>query len=181
MKSLLRFLGFEDEPADLNSPETETVRKITEKLDQLPADEARYIAAFAYILGRVANADLEISSGETKSMERIVMKLGGLPEEQAIIVVQMAKSQNRLFGGTENYLVTKEFNKLATREQKLALLKCLFAVSSSDGRVSVVEDNEIRQVSRELRLDHRDFIDVRSGFRDYLAVLRKPEKETDSS
>ncbi len=176
MKSLLQFLGLEPK-SSTNDAETDTVRKITERLDQLPPDEARYVAAFAYILGRVANADLEISPEETRSMERIVTQEAGLPQDQAIIVVQMAKSQNRLFGGTENYLVTQEFNKLASRDQKLALLRCLFAVSSADRRISVVEDNEIRQISRELRLDHRDFIDVRHGFRDFLAVLQKDDDE----
>ncbi len=173
MKSLLKFLGLEASPSAAESVETETVRKITEQLDQLPHEQARFVAAFAYILGRVANADLNISGAETRSMERIVVEQAGLPPEQAVIVVQMAKSQNRLFGGTENFLVTQEFNKLATRDQKLALLRCLFAVSAADKSVSVVEDNEIRQISRELRLDHRDFIDVRVEFRDHLAVLKE--------
>jgi len=178
MKSILRLLGLETSDTEATeSAETETIRKITQKLDQLPVEQARYIAAFSYILGRVAHADLEISQQETKAMERIVFEHGGLPEEQAIIVVQMAKNQNRLFGGTENYLVTREFNKIATRQQKIALLGCLFAVSSSDQSISVIEDNEIRKISRELRLDHRDFIKSRSAYRDYLAVLKKRAEE----
>ena len=76
--------------------------------------QARYIAAFAYILGRAAHADLTISEDETGEMEQIVMKYGQLPEEQAIVVVQIAKTQNLLFGHTENYLVTRQFNQLNT-------------------------------------------------------------------
>ena len=86
----------------------------------------------------------------------------------------MAKTQAILFGGTENYLVTREFNRLATREEKLALLRCLFAVSASDDSISVMEDNEIRRIADELRLTHEDFIAVRSEFRDRLSVFRKP-------
>jgi len=85
----------------------------------------------------------------------------------------MAKTQAILFGGTENYLVTREFNRLATREEKLALLRCLFAVSASDDSISVMEDNEIRRIADELRLTHEDFIAARSEFRKYLSVLRK--------
>jgi len=177
MKSLLRFLGLEDRADQEELRETETIRKITQELDQLPAEEARFIASFSYILGRVAHADLDISKVETESMERIVKEQTGLPLKQAVIIVQMAKSQNRLFGGTENYLVTKEFNRIATPEQKLALLNCLFAVSSSDEHISVREDTEIRQISRELLLEHRDFIQARSQYREYLGVLKKPEDE----
>jgi uncharacterized tellurite resistance protein B-like protein len=157
-----------------NTGETETVRKIVNALDQMEPARARYIAAFAYLLSRVADADLDISPEETQVMERIVMERGGLPPEQAILVVQMAKTQNKLFGGTENFLVTREFNRIATREQKLALLHCLFAVSSADQSISNVEDHEIRNIANELLLTHQDFIDVRLAYRDYLAVLKDP-------
>ena len=137
------------------------------------------MASFAYILGRVAHADLDISEDETMTMEEIVVKQGQLTPNLAIIVVQMAKSQNLLFGGTENFLVTREFKKMSTPEQKKNLLRSLFAVSSSDDSISVVEDNEIRQVSKELGITHSEFIAIRSSFREYLAVLRKPGQKTD--
>ncbi|HXH28845.1 MAG TPA: TerB family tellurite resistance protein [Candidatus Polarisedimenticolia bacterium] len=178
--SILRFLGLDADAAAAGAPdrrvaptaETETVRKIVQALDRIEPERARYVAAFAYILSRVARADLTISDVETAAMERLVMQVGGLPEDQAILVVQMAKTQSRLFGGTENYLVTREFNRLATREEKLSLLRCLFAVSAADESISTVEDNEIRRVSRELQLTHDDFIEARSRYRRYLAVLR---------
>ena len=114
------------------SGETESVRKITNVLDQMEPDRARYIAAFAYILSRVARSDQEVSPEETRLMEGIVAEQGEFGEEQAIIVVQMAKTQNQLFGSTENYLVTREFERMATREQRLALLDCLFAVAAAE-------------------------------------------------
>lgn len=151
---------------------SDTVRKISRAIDELPAERATYIAAFAFILGRVANADLDISDEEVAEMERIVERVGGLPEEQAVLVVQIAKSQHKLFGSTENFIVTQEFNRIANRAQKQALLHCLFAVSSSDQSISVMEDNEIRAISNELRLDHSDFIAARSIYREHLSVLK---------
>jgi uncharacterized tellurite resistance protein B-like protein len=172
--SLLKYFGFEPSPPPAGAPETETVRKITEALDRLELEPARYIAGFAYVLSRVARADLQISDAETRAMERIVVEQGKLPEEQAIIVIQIAKTQNRLFGGTEDFLVTREFNKLATRDQKLALLDCLFAVAAAEAMISSAEDEEIRGICRELQLEHRDFIAVRSRYRDQLSVLKPP-------
>lgn len=157
-----------------SSAETETVRKITEELERLDPERAKFIAAFAYILGRVARADLYISPEETAVMERIVMERGGLPEAQAVIVVQIAKSQNVLFGGTENFLVSRELNGLASHAEKLGLLDCLFAVAAANNSISTVEDNEISQIADELKIEHRDFISVRSKYRDYLAVLQNP-------
>ena len=173
--SIWKYLGLEPQGARQpgSAGETETVRRITRALDRLEPERARYIAAFAYILSRVARADLDVSEQETREMERLVAERGGLTEEQAIIVVQMARSQNLLFGGTENFLVTREFNRIATREQKRALLDCLFAVSASDDSISSVEDNEIRQIATELAIEHADFIASRSPYRDRLESLRR--------
>ena len=164
------------------SAETETVRKVIDALDHLDPSRARFVAAFGYLLSRVANADLKISPEETRAMEQTVMEVGGLPEEQALIVVQVAKERAQLFGGTEDFLVTREFDRIATREQKLALLDCLFAVAAAEGDISVVEDNEIRQITSELHLDHPDFIQVRSRWADRLSVLRNlPKAPTENS
>ncbi len=105
-------------------------------------------------------------------MEHIVMKEAGLPEELAPIVVQMAKTQNLLFGATENYLVTREFELMATREQKLALLECLFAVAAADDNITSDEDNVVKQISSELKLPHSDYIAARLRFKEHLTVLK---------
>jgi uncharacterized tellurite resistance protein B-like protein len=179
--SILQFLGLAKRPKGARrerpaaSEETETVRKIVAALDRMEPGRARFVAAFAYILCRVARADLHISPSETSAMERVVVERGGLPEEQAILVVQMAKSQSTLFGGTENFLVTREFNRIATHQQKLALLDCLFAIAS-DEMISTVEDNEISRVCSELHLSHDEFISVRMAYREHRKVLKKPPK-----
>jgi uncharacterized tellurite resistance protein B-like protein len=178
--SILRFLGLaeKDAPRPRSSSETETVRKICDALERMDGEQARYLAAFAYLLGRVAHADLEISAEETRVMESIVRREGGLPEEQAVLVVQIAKSQNLLFGGTENFLVAREFERLAGRERKMALLRCLFAVSASDESVSEIESDEIRRIAAELKLEHRDYIAARSEFRRHLSVLKRPADDS---
>jgi uncharacterized tellurite resistance protein B-like protein len=182
--SIWKFLGQEKEKLlgqaepKRASADTETVRKIVRALDGMEAERARYVAAFAYLLSRVARADLNISEDETQEMERLVQEEGGLSEEQAILVVQMAKTQSRLFGGTENFLVTREFNKIATTEQKLALLNCLYAVSAADQSITTVEDNEISRIAKELFLTHEDLVAARLKYRKYLAVLKKPAADS---
>jgi len=170
--SIWSFLGFETEPKRGASAETDSVRKVVEALDHLEESHARYVAAFGYILGRVAHADLKISPEETATMERVIRERTGLPENEAIIVVQMAKTRAQLFGGTENFLVSREFDRIASREQKLALLDCLFAVAAAEGHISVTEDNEIKQISQELHLEHPDFIGVRMGWKTQLGVFQ---------
>src|SRR2546427_621855 len=98
--------------------DTDTVRRIVGELDKLDPQRARYLAAFAYVLGRVADADLQVTDVETGSMVDLIRLAGNLPEEQAILVAAIAKNQNRLFGGTENFLVTREFREIASEVER---------------------------------------------------------------
>lgn len=170
------WLGLESKPHRTTESESTTIREIARKLEEMPRDQARYLAAFAYLLGRVAHADLEISDKEMATMERIVQEQAELPEELAILVIQMARSQNLLLGGTEDYLVAREFKRMSSLQQRKKLLRCLFSVASSDGTILVREDNEIRRISQELGIGHPDFISIRLSFRDYLAVLQDEER-----
>jgi uncharacterized tellurite resistance protein B-like protein len=172
--SILKFLGLGGAPEKPGPGDTDTVRRIAAELDRLDPDRARYIAAFAYILGRVAIADRETSAAETQAMERIVAERGALPEAQAVMVVQMAKSQNVLFGGTEDFLVAREFGRMASYDQKLALLECLFIVSVTDETITLAEDQEIARVALELKIEHADVVRARLARREYLSVLRRP-------
>ena len=87
--SILEWLGFsraDRGPAgEPSSAETATVRKIVERLDHMEPERARFVAAFSYILSRVARADLQVSEDETRAMESIVVEHGALPEELAVI------------------------------------------------------------------------------------------------
>ena len=173
---ILETLGLRAKAAESDARAvTETVRKIAAALDRLEPERARYLAAFAFLLGRVALADMGISAEETLAMERIVAEKGKLPEAQAVMVVQMAKTQSVLFGGVENFLVTREFKDIASHEDKIALLHCLFAVSSADRSISSAEEATIRKIASELLLDHADYISVKSAYRAHLATLEKPE------
>ena len=169
--SLLRFLGLtEDRPE--RSRDTETVRRIAGELARLEPQKAKHLAAFAYVLARLAHADLEIDGAETAEMERIVKGLAHLAEAEAALVVQIAQSQARLLGGTENYIVTRQFRDLSTREERAELLQCLYAVAAADGTISTDESAEIVAIAEELGFTRAEANSLRSAYRDKLAELR---------
>lgn len=157
------------------SGDTDTVRRIVAELDELDPSRARYLAAFAYVLSRVAGADLEISDVETARMVQLLIPLGHLSEAQALLVVEIAKNQNRLFGGTENFLVTRELRAIASDAERADLLDCLFAVSAADDAVSGEEETQIWQIARELGFSHDEYIRVRMAYSDKRTVLRRDD------
>ena len=174
MKSLIRsWLGIDDNPA---AQQHGALRDLLEALDRLEPLKARYLAQFAYLLGRVAHADQHVSAEETRLMEELVESHGGIPRDQAMLVVGLAKTSNLLFGGTDNFLVGREFAAEATHEQKLSLLRCLFALSSAEDGISIAEEREIQRVARELRVEHADLVNLRLEYRQHLPGLSDRSK-----
>ena len=155
----------------------DSVRRLAAELENLPESEAQYLAAYAYLLGRVAHADLHVSEAERDEMVRLLGDRGGLDEEKARLVAGMAIEQATLFGATEDFLVAREFVRIATVEQRKQVLDCLYAVSAAHGMISAEEDNEIRQIAGELRLDSLDFLAVRMRYRDRLSLFQKGKTE----
>ena len=176
MRSLLDFLRRPGRQPGAQG-DTATVRKIVRALEEMEPESARFVAAFAYLLSRVANADLDISEDETGAMESIVRDFGDLPEEQAVLIVEIAKGQNRLFGGTEDFQVAQEFKRLSDRGQREELLHCLFAVSAADDEISGDEELRIRQIADELGFSHREYVEVRAHYNDKRSVMQRMRRK----
>lgn len=180
-----KFLGFDrsktdhrlpvgDEAAPLpdSAAETATARRIVARLEAMPPAEARYLACFAYVMSRAANADQGISPEETALMERFAVEYGGLDAAQAVLVVEMAKFQSRFHGGTEDFVVTREFRSISTVEQRIALIRCCFAIGAVDSSISAEEAATINEIARELDVEAADVNVVRAEYHEQLSAVQ---------
>jgi uncharacterized tellurite resistance protein B-like protein len=168
--SLLTWLGLAHDKAESGN----RLAEIERILAPFGKERARYLACFAYILTRPARADHEVSDVEARLMEELVAARTRVTAEQAATIVRVARDAANQSGGTEDYLVTREFERIATRQEKLELLECLFAVGAADDSILTVEDNEVRRVASELKLEHSDYIEVRRRHVAQLKVLQRP-------
>jgi uncharacterized tellurite resistance protein B-like protein len=165
-------VGDEAAPLPGSSAETATARRIVARLEALPPDEARYLACFAYVMSRAAAADFDISDEETALMEQFAIQFGGLDSSQAVLVVQMAKVQARVQGATEDFVVTREFREISTPEQRVALLRCCFAIGAADGTINAEEASTVNEIARELDVE-RDVVNaVRAEFHEQLSAVQ---------
>ncbi|MFI5254006.1 MAG: TerB family tellurite resistance protein [Candidatus Limnocylindrales bacterium] len=153
--------------------ETQTIRAIVARLEALPPDRAAIVGGFAYVLGRIAYADLEISAAETAEMERILRDWSGLDEALAVLVVEIARHQAVAEGATEDYLVTRRFREASTPDERQQLLHCMFAVATAAGdTISAEENATIRQVADELGFTLAELNVVRRQYADRLSALQ---------
>jgi uncharacterized tellurite resistance protein B-like protein len=171
--SILRWLaGLQETPTPPGPgpvPETQTDRQMAAALERMEEGKARSIAAYAYVLSRVAGVDTDISAAETATMERLVPERSGFGKADAAVLVQAVSTSPRL-SGSQNVIATREFARLTSREEKLALIDALFAVSAADRTIAHDEDAEIGKIARELDLNSADFAGIRGRHRELLEV-----------
>ncbi len=175
--SFLRFLGSrpaENAPAarqPVPASETEAVRRIVARLEALPADEARLLAGMAYILARAANADMAMSETETAAMEAELTG-SGLDSSLAVLVVEMAKLQERASGGTSDYLVTREFRDHSTQEQRTAVLRACYRVAAAENGIDGMESALLSEIASELDFDRPQSAAIRAEFAESISARR---------
>src|SRR5688572_12650226 len=109
--SIWKWLGL---PGAGNEAEPDDgLAEIEKALSGMDPSRARFLACFAYILTRGARADHMVSDNEMRAMERFVSERGGISPGDAQLVVHIARAHSKRSGGTDDFLVTREFNAIA--------------------------------------------------------------------
>lgn len=172
MSTLLRFLGIDQNAGKSESDVSKPLDRIATELEDLSPERARFFACFAYVLARVAEADLRIDDSEVTVMEQVLVKHAGIPKEEAALAIRIARAEVDSLGGSLNYLVTQEFGRQSSRAEQIQLIECLYAVAAADDSVSGPENNDILSIATELGLPRQDVLAIRLRFRDQLAELK---------
>ena len=185
-----RFLKSKPQPAAAAAPaapaataqsaagDTATVRRIVAKLEAMPPEQARLLAAAAYTLARAANADLEISDDETVAIERELQTEGTIDEATAVLVTEMAKLQAKTVGGTEDYVVTREFKAISSPELRLRVLRACFAISAASGMISAEETAVLNQIAEELDVEDADLNAIKADYHEQLSSVQTIRRMT---
>lgn len=144
--------------ASTNLAPQDTVRHILRELDRLDPSTARYLAALAFILSRVADADHEICEAEVRRIEAILGEEGRLPSEQTMLVAEIAKHRLELADCWVQYRESRDLRPLLDDHRRARLLGRLYAVAEADGKLAPEEIGEIRQIAAELGFSDPDLV-----------------------
>ena len=147
VRSLMRIAG---RSSDEVRPVSASVKRIAAEFEQFDDDTARYLAAFAYVLGRVAAVDREVEDDEVAVIKLALVEIAGIDPGHARLVADAAHVEAQEEGGTQDYIATRDFRRVASREQCEQLLRCLLQVAAADGEISREESSEIVNIAEEL-------------------------------
>jgi uncharacterized tellurite resistance protein B-like protein len=158
--------------------EVEMVRAIIARIDDLPPDRARFVACAAYVIARAASADMHVSEKASRYMEQVLVKQTGLDPAEAALVVETARLQALSTGGTDDYLVTREFRAVSTTEQRLDILRACFAVAAINGSIDAAASFTVDEIALELDLEPPALAKLRGEFADRFLAVQEMKGET---
>jgi tellurite resistance protein len=90
----------------------------------------------------------------------------------------MAKLQARTVGGTEDYVVTREFKALANETQRVVVLRACFAVMAASGTISAEETAIVNQIAKELDIDDATLNSIRADYHEQLSSVQQIRRVT---
>lgn len=160
---------------ELDPDYSATIEKIETSLAGLPAERARFLACVALLAARVAHIDHQICEGEEARIRKVLRDHFELGEELARSVAAIALESERSIT-VEHHLVTRKLNELASREEKIAVLRALFYIAA-EGDITEQESDQIGSLAGALLLPRSDFLAVRADYREHRALVKSLPKK----
>jgi uncharacterized tellurite resistance protein B-like protein len=126
---------------------------------EIPEESLRKLSLAGGVMAQVARVNPQVTEGEFASMSHALEEHWRLDEEQAAFVAEVAISETASL--LDRHRLAREFGDVCSYEERLAFLDVLFAVAAADGCATYDEIEEIRQMSRSLKLSQGDFIEAK--------------------
>ena len=95
-----------------------------------------------------------------------------------MLVVEIARNQAELYGATEDFLVTREFARTASQEDRERLLRAAFAIGAADQTITSMESAELNEIGKELGFADAEVDAIRNEYRDSLSVVQAMRQMT---
>lgn len=111
------------------------------------------------LMARVIYVDREVSQAEFDGMARILEEKWDLTQYEATVVAESAV--NEITKGMDLYRLSRQFYEMTDDTERERFLDVLFAAADGDGFVTFEETEEIRLISKMLKLTHRQFINAK--------------------
>ena len=132
-------------------------------ISQLPEDKLYFLCLVGSLMASIANVDNHIDPAEKKALKACLADQFSLKGKELDLLFNVVEEQGRK--GFDYHEVVSEINRLTSYNDRLHFMECLFAVAAADGEIAHEESEEIRRITKSMRIPHKTFIQakVRAG------------------
>lgn len=156
-----------------SGPQKSNLQQQIEKLLPEESSETHLkIACISGLMARVAYADLEIHPNEAQDMKMALEEHCEFSKNQIDTIVKMAIDDIKELAGLEDHLYSSQLSDILNEKEKFSLLKVLFTIAGSDDTVDNKESEQIRSISKGLRLSNQHFLSARGTVAEKLSSLK---------
>ena len=122
----------------------------------LPEDKLYFICLFGTLMAAVANIDGHFDESEKKVLKKALSDQFDFKNKELKISFEVISELTS--HGFDFHEVITELNNLTTYNEKISMIDCLLAIGGADGELSHDEAEEIRRISKAMRIPHKVFI-----------------------
>ncbi|MGC9335180.1 MAG: TerB family tellurite resistance protein [Anaerolineae bacterium] len=108
------------------------------------------------LMAQIAHVQPDVTDAQVRVMVEALRAYWHLTPEQAAFAAGVAISETASL--MDPYRLARRFAEKCTYQERAEFLEVLFAVAAADGDASHDEIEEIRAITRSLKLSHEDFI-----------------------
>jgi len=131
-------------------------KKINIKPNSLESFKDEMVLSICILLIEVSKSDDDYDDSEKEKIIDLLKKQFSLNDDQIDILIMMADKKNDEIVSLHE--LTANLNKEYTYSEKKNVIKMLWDIAYSDGRIDKYEDYTIRKISDLLYIKHSDFI-----------------------
>jgi uncharacterized tellurite resistance protein B-like protein len=145
---------------------------IRQHLHEADDETVRVIAAIAGLVGAVAYADREYTTGEEGHLRSELARIHGMTGAGIEAVCSLLRLHIVEVATVQAPRYARELLELGDLELRLEVLQVLVDVAASDGRITHLETNVLRQLTTALGLTQHDYNAAQVRHRDKLSALK---------
>ena len=137
---------------ELKSSHSGVVSKLTE-------DKLYFICLVGTLMASIAHVDNRLDPEEKKVLKTCLAAQFELKGKELALLFEVVEEQGRK--DFDFHEVLTEINRLTSYNDRLQFMECLFAVAIADGDLAHEETEEIRRITKAMRIPHNTFIQAK--------------------
>ena len=125
----------------------------------LPEERLYFVCLVGTLMATIAHVDDHFDPAEKKALKRCLADQFSLKGKELTLLFEVVEEQARQ--GFDFHEVATELNRVASYNDRIHLMECLFEVAIADGEMAHGEAEEIRRITKALRIPHKTFIECK--------------------
>ena len=128
-------------------------------ISELPEDKLYFLCLVGTLMASIAHVDNHLDPLEKKALKSCLSDQFSIKGKELALLFEVVEEQGRK--DFDFHEVVSEINQLTTYNDRLNFMEGLFAVAAADGEIAHDEAEEIRRITKAMRIPHNVFIEAK--------------------